>query len=246
MNSSTAISFDKVSKCYLIRKQQGYIVRDIANKLVLKRSRTEEFWALREVSFTVEAGDSVAFIGGNGAGKSTLLRLIAGTLFPTTGHIRVRGRIGALLELGSGFHPDLSGRENIFLNASLLGMQRKEIEAYYEGIVAFSELGDFIDAPLRTYSSGMQVRLGFSVAIHIKPEIMIVDEALAVGDRNFQAKCKERISHLRESDITFLFVSHNPDMVKSTCRKAIWLDHGRIRAAGPVDDVLSQYQECVN
>lgn len=242
MSASAVISFDRVSKRYMLKMQKQYLVHDVAKKMVFRKNRGQEFWALRDASFTIEPGESVAFIGGNGAGKSTLLRLVAGTLFPTEGHIRVRGRIGALLELGAGFHPDLSGRENIFLNASLLGMQREEIEAYYDRIVAFSELADFIEAPLRTYSSGMHVRLGFSVAIHIQPDILIVDEALAVGDRNFQVKCREKIKELREAGVTLLFVSHSPDLVRATCQRAIWLDHGRVRAVGPVEDVLPEYQ----
>lgn len=241
MSNTSVITFDQVSKRYLIRNQKSYLVHDVGKRIAFRKRKPEEFWALRDANLTIRQGESVAFIGGNGAGKSTLLRLVAGTLFPTNGHIHVRGRIGALLELGAGFHPDLSGRENIYLNASLLGMQREEIEAYYSQIVAFSELGDFIDAPLRTYSSGMYVRLGFSVAIHIKPDILIVDEALAVGDRHFQSKCKEKISQLRQSNVTFLFVSHSPELVKSTCQQAIWLDHGKIRAAGPVEELLPEY-----
>lgn len=242
MGVKPVISFEKVSKQYQLRLQKSYIVHEAVRKIMRKRAPMEEFWALRDVSFSVQPGETVAFVGGNGAGKSTLLGLVAGTLFPTSGHITVRGRIGALLELGAGFHPDLSGRENIFLNASLLGMQREEVEACYEEIVAFAELGDFIDAPLRTYSSGMHVRLGFSVAVHIDPQILIVDEVLAVGDLHFQTKCAKHLARLKESGCTLLFVSHSATAVEKHCQRVIWLDHGRLKADGPIKDVLPAYE----
>jgi len=243
--SPPALEFARVGKCYRLRLQKSYLVRDVVHKLLRRRARTEEFWALREVSFQIPRGQSVAFIGGNGAGKSTLLGLVAGTVFPTAGAVRVRGRIGALLELGAGFHPDLTGRENIFLNASLLGMQREEIAERMERIVAFSELADFMDAPLRTYSSGMQVRLGFSVAVHVDPQILIMDEVLAVGDQHFQHKCVQRILEFREMGRTLLFVSHSPDSVKQVCDRVIWLDHGRIHADGAPADLLPVYEKAM-
>jgi ABC-type polysaccharide/polyol phosphate transport system ATPase subunit len=237
-----AISFERVSKRYLIRKQNRYLVHAAVRKIIRRGNPVEEFWALRDVSFSIRPGESVAFVGGNGAGKSTLLGLVAGTLFPTRGHIRVKGRIGALLELGAGFHPDMTGRENIYLNASLLGISRDEVDQTYEQIVAFSELEDFIDAPLRTYSSGMYVRLGFSVAIHVKPDILIMDEVMAVGDQHFQLKCLEKIHGYREQRKTLLFVSHAPEAVASMCERVIWLDHGHVRMDGPVQEVMDAYQ----
>lgn len=239
------ISFQAVSKCYMLRTKKQYLVHDLARKVLKRRKRVEPFWALRDVSFNVRSGEAVAFVGGNGAGKSTVLSLVAGTVFPTSGHIHVRGRIGALLELGAGFHPDMTGRENIYLNASLLGMSQDQIDEHYEAIIAFSELGQFIDAPLRTYSSGMQVRLGFSVAIHIDPDVLIMDEVLAVGDQHFQKKCQRRIDALREQNKTLLFVSHSPDAVRQICRRVIWLDQGRLVADGDVDVILPEYEKFI-
>lgn len=243
MDPSSVISFDQVGKRYYLRRQKRYLVHDAVRKLTFRRPPMDEFWALRDVSFQIKKGEAVAFVGGNGAGKSTLLGLVAGTLFPTLGHIHVRGRIGALLELGAGFHPDLSGRENIYLNASLLGMQEEEIDACYDEVVAFSELGKFIDAPLRTYSSGMHVRLGFSVAVHVDPQILIMDEVLAVGDQHFQKKCGVRIRSFREERRTLLFVSHTPTAVQAHCDRIIWLDRGKLMADGPVKEVLPEYQK---
>lgn len=240
------IEFSGVSKRYAMPGQKKYLVREAMRKVVRRRKASHEFWALRDISFRVCPGESIAFIGGNGAGKSTLLGLVAGTLFPTSGQIRVRGRIGALLELGAGFHPDLNGRENIFLNASLLGMSEGQIHHLYQDIVDFSELEDFIEAPLRTYSSGMRVRLGFSVAIHVNPDILIMDEVMAVGDQHFQGKCMERIRAYRSGGKTLLFVSHSPEAVMSVCQRVIWIDHGRVRMDGPTDHVLPAYCAAMN
>ncbi|HMP90456.1 MAG TPA: ABC transporter ATP-binding protein, partial [Kiritimatiellia bacterium] len=242
LDSSIAIEFKGVGKHYIIQRQKSYLVRDAVRKVLRRQKRRREFWALKDVSFQIKKGQSVAFVGGNGAGKSTLLGLVAGTVFPTTGSVRVNGRIGALLELGAGFHHDLTGRENIYLNASLLGMQREEIDERYEQIVEFSELQEFIDTPLRTYSSGMRVRLGFSVAIHIDPQILIMDEVLAVGDQHFQAKCIQQIKTFRAEGKTLLFVSHNPISVKDICERVIWLDHGQLMADGPTEVVGPQYE----
>ncbi len=241
--ASPIISFDNVGKCYELHRQKHFILHEVVRKIMRRRQQGAPFWALRDISFQVSEGETVAFIGGNGAGKSTLLSLVAGTLFPTQGHIRVRGRIGALLELGAGFHPDLNGRENVYLNAALLGMQKHEIEACYDQIVDFAELGKFIDEPLRTYSSGMQVRLGFSVAVHVDPRILIMDEVLAVGDQHFQKKCAVKINEFREQKRTLLFVSHSPESVKRLCKRVIWLDQGKLVADGSVDAILPAYQE---
>ena len=240
-SSDVAIRLDGVGKRYVLHKQKPYLLHEVLKRVTGAARTHEEFWALREVSLTIRPGESVAFIGRNGAGKSTLLGLIARAISPTTGRVEVNGRLGALLELGAGFHPELTGRENVYLNASLLGLSRAEIEGQFDAIVAFAELGDFIDVPLRNYSSGMYVRLGFSVAIHIRPEIVLMDEALAVGDAAFQEKCLARIAEIRAAGKTLLFVSHSADLVRHLCPRAIWLDHGRLRGDGPAAEVLEAY-----
>jgi lipopolysaccharide transport system ATP-binding protein len=184
----------------------------------------------------------VALIGPNGAGKSTALKLISRVIAPTAGHVRVAGRVAALLELGTGFHPDLSGRDNVFLSGALIGMDRDAMRRKFDSIVAFSELADFIDVPVKHYSSGMFARLAFAVSIHLDPEVLLVDEVLAVGDQAFQLKCLDRIGQLQAAGVTICLVSHSLDTVRSVCRRALWFDHGRVRADGPVDSVVLQYQ----
>jgi ABC-type polysaccharide/polyol phosphate transport system ATPase subunit len=201
----------------------------------------DEFWALRDVSFAIEPGEAVGFIGPNGAGKSTLLKLITGILEPTWGDVEIRGQVGALLELGAGFHPDLSGRENIYLNGSILGLGRGAIREKMTSIVSFAELERFIDMPVKHYSSGMYVRLGFSIAVHTEPDILLIDEVLAVGDQNFQHKCLERIFEMKRQGITICFVSHDLGNVRRLCSRAFWLEDGRVEAEGDVDDALSAY-----
>jgi ABC-type polysaccharide/polyol phosphate transport system ATPase subunit len=235
------IRLDGVSKRYVLHKQKPFLVREVFHRLVGRTARHEEFWALRDVTLDVFQGEAVAFIGHNGAGKSTILGMVARTLHPTSGNVTVNGRLGTLLELGAGFHPDLTGRENIYLNASLLGLDRDEIEARYESIVEFSELTEFIDVPVRNYSSGMQVRLGFSVAIHVTPDILIMDEVLAVGDEAFQHKCLERIQEFQRQNVTLLFVSHSMVQVQHLCQRVVWLDHGRVRAVGDAATVTEAY-----
>jgi lipopolysaccharide transport system ATP-binding protein len=200
------------------------------------------FYALKNVSFKLEQGETLGLIGGNGAGKSTLLSLICGLGRPNSGRIAVNGRVAPLLELGSGFHPDLTGRENIFLNASLLGITRKQTEEHFDRIVEFSGIRDFIEEPIRTYSSGMNMRLAFSVAVHVDPDILVIDEVLSVGDQDFQARCFERILQFRKTGKTLLFVSHSPDLVRSLCERCLWLDHGEVMMVGATEDVLSAYQ----
>ena len=236
-----AIVLSQVGKCYYLHKHKVFIVKEIFKRLIGKRTDREEFWALKDVTFSIGAGESVAIVGRNGAGKSTLLGLLAGTVYPTLGSVSVTGRIGALLELGAGFHPDLTGRENIYLNASLLGLQKLEVEAKFDQIVAFSGLEDFIDVPLRTYSSGMQVRLGFSVAAHTDPKILLMDEVFAVGDQEFQLKCRARIEEFKAQKKTMLFVGHGLETLRGICERAVWLEHGRVVADGPFDEVLSRY-----
>lgn len=206
-----------------------------------RHSGHEEFWALRDLSFTVEGGETVGIIGPNGAGKSTVLKLISRIIEPTSGEIEVNGRLGALLELGAGFHPDLSGRENIYLNGSILGLNRSEIDRRLDDIIAFAELERFIDMPVRHYSSGMYVRLGFSVAVHTDPEILLIDEVLAVGDAAFQRKCLEKIDELRRQEVTILFISHSADTVRSLCSRAIWLHEGHLVTDGSAESVVAHY-----
>ena len=236
------ITCRNVSKIF--RRHTGQrLIREHVAGWFHRRSRADEsFYALRNVSFTVEDGESVGILGSNGAGKSTLLGLVTGLAYPDEGSIEVKGRVAALLELGSGFHPDLTGAENIRLNAALLGFTKKQTEELFESIVDFSGIGDFIEEPLRTYSSGMIVRLAFSVAINVDPDILIVDEVLAVGDQEFQAKCFDRVRQLREARKTFLCVSHSPEILLQFCDKGIWLDHGEIVLKGKIRDVIEAYQ----
>jgi ABC-type polysaccharide/polyol phosphate transport system ATPase subunit len=201
-----------------------------------------DFYALKDVSFEVKNGESVAIVGANGAGKSTLLGLICGLAKPTTGSVSVNGKIAALLELGSGFHPDLTGRENLYLNASLLGFTKRETKALFDSIVDFAGLADVMDEPLRTYSSGMAMRLAFSVALNMEPDILIVDEVLAVGDHAFQHKCLERIRKFRSAEKTLLFVSHSSSVVTEFCDRALWLDHGELMMQGDAARVVAAYE----
>lgn len=206
-----------------------------------RRPQGGRFYALRNVSCAVEAGQSLAIVGPNGAGKSTLLTLAAGISFPDRGTIVTRGSIAALLELGSGFHPDLTGRENVRLNASLLGLTRRETMARFDSIVEFSELGEFIDEPLRTYSTGMVMRLAFAVAVNVDPDILIIDEAFAVGDRQFQAKCIRKILDFRDAGKTLLCVSHSAAVLEQLCDRALWLERGETVMSGDLREVLDAY-----
>jgi lipopolysaccharide transport system ATP-binding protein len=199
------------------------------------------FWALRDVSFSIPNGRMVGIIGANGAGKSTLLRLLGGIGRPDEGQIKTHGRIGALLDLGAGFHPDLTGRENLFISGVISGLTRQEVAAQFENIVAFAELQPFIDNPLRTYSTGMQMRLAFAVAVHIEPDILLIDEVLAVGDVAFQQKCLERIGQFKERGCAIVLVSHDATLVRQLCDEAIWLRDGRVTAHGPAELVVGQY-----
>ncbi len=210
------------------------------------RGEGETFWALRDVSFEARHGETLGLIGHNGSGKSTTLKLITRILEPTSGAVRVRGRVSALLELGSGFHPDLTGRENIFLNGSLLGFSRSDMERRVDAIIDFAELGPFIDSPVKHYSSGMYMRLGFAVATAVDPDILITDEVLAVGDEAFQRKCMERIYQHRQDGRTIVFVSHSLEAVRNLCTHAIWLDHGVVQAAGDVTTTLDAYLRWTN
>jgi lipopolysaccharide transport system ATP-binding protein len=207
-----------------------------------KRDKSQDyFWALRDVNFEVPAGKMFGLIGRNGAGKSTLLRLIGGVGEPTEGKILTSGRIGALIDLGAGYHPDLTGRENIYINGVISGLLRKEVEKRFDEIVSFAELEEFIDSPFRTYSTGMQMRLAFSVVVNTDPEILLIDEVLAVGDLNFQQKCMDRINLFKEKGCTILLVTHDTNLVANLCDEALWLNKGRVAACGPTDMVVMQY-----
>lgn len=225
-----------------------YHSRPMGVKERLTRSQKlvyEDFWALKGVSFNVEPGSSLAVLGPNGSGKSTLLKCLAGTLTPDRGSVEIGGKVAGLLELGAGFHPDLSGKENIYLNGSILGMKRSEIDALYDEIVDFSGVGEFIDNPVRNFSSGMYVRLGFAIAIQVDPDVLLLDEILAVGDAAFQAKCFEKLNETRRRGRTLLLVTHDTHSAMRMCDRAILLDEGRIIAEGPSREVVSLYQQRV-
>ena len=229
--------------CYrLYREKVSTLKEAVVNRFRHLRS-AEIFWAVRHVSLEIEPGEAIALVGHNGSGKSTLLKTIAGVLMPDEGEVLVQGRISPMIELGAGFDPELSGRDNIFLNGALLGFSRKQMEGKFDRIVAFSELGDFIDMPIKNYSSGMYARLGFAIAQDVEPDILIVDEVLAVGDERFQEKCKARIRDFRTAGITFCFVSHNYEAARELCPRAAVLHHGRLAFDGPIDEGWEKYRE---
>jgi lipopolysaccharide transport system ATP-binding protein len=235
----TVVEFRDVSKSYPIYPTPSARLKELAclNRISFHR----DFWAVRDITFDIRQGETFCIVGENGSGKSTLLQMVAGILHPTSGRISVRGRVAALLELGSGFNPEFSGRDNVFVNAAILGLSRKEIAAKFEQIESFAEIGDFIDQPVKTYSSGMAVRLAFSVAIHVDPEILLVDEALAVGDIYFHQRCMRKVNELREKGVTILFVTHSVGEVKSIGDRALWLDTGHIRELGSTEYVVNRY-----
>ncbi|HKY56797.1 MAG TPA: ABC transporter ATP-binding protein [Aeromicrobium sp.] len=241
---SPAIEVRHLSKRYRLYAER----RDSLRERFVRRggSQYEDFWALRGIDFTVEPGQTVGIIGHNGSGKSTLLRLMAGIHRPTEGSVVTRGRLGSLLELGAGFHPSLTGRENVRLNAAILGISRKYIDARMNDIAEFAGVERFFDAPLRVYSSGMAVRLGFATAVHIDPEVLLVDEAIAVGDEEFQRKCMEHLHWLRRHGTTIVLVSHSLALIAELCDSAVWLDQGKQQAIGPAEAVIDHYLEEVN
>jgi lipopolysaccharide transport system ATP-binding protein len=242
------LEVQNISKKFLIQHQQlPYLsFRDKLSGLFSPKEATEEFWALRDISFDVQPGESIGIIGRNGAGKSTLLKILSRITPPTAGRITVRGRIASLLEVGTGFHQELTGRENIFMNGSILGMKHAEIKAKFDEIVDFSGTEKFLDTPLKHYSSGMQLRLAFAVAAHLEPEILIIDEVLAVGDAEFQKKCLGKMEDVTRSGKTILFVSHNMTAVSGLCKKGLLLVNGSVSYAGQIDQVLSRYLSVVD
>lgn len=239
------LRLERVSVRYRVMHEKIDTVRAYLIHQLKRRVRYNEFWALQDVDLEVYKGEVLGIIGRNGAGKSTLLKVVSRVLRPTRGRVWVKGRIAPLLELSAGFHPELTGRENILLNGALLGFLRKEMEEKFDQIVDFAELWDFIDAPLRTYSSGMTARLGFAIATDVRPDILIVDEVLAVGDEAFRQKSEARMKGFQTRGTTILFVSHTAAAIKEMCQRAVWLDKGMVRMVGEVGNVLEAYhQEC--
>lgn len=249
--SDIVLSFDRVSKRYRLRRGWHTLSFGEAIGRFRRRVRAAEatspdfFWALRDVNFQIRQGESVGLIGSNGAGKSTTLKILSRVTVPTEGTFSAVGRVGALIEVGAGFHFDLTGRENVYLNGAIMGMSRSEVESKFDRIVAFAEIDRFIDTPIKYYSSGMAVRLGFAVAAHINPDILLVDEVLAVGDAAFQAKCLNKLAELRDQDKTIVLVTHNMTNVVQHCDRVIWMDRGTVRAVGDPEEIVEQYLQAV-
>ena len=242
---SGSIEVRNVSKQFRLQADRPTSIKEFATRRGRDKSATH-FWALDDVSIDIPEGSMYALVGHNGSGKSTLLRCIAGIYRPDTGHVKASGRISTLLELGAGFHPDLSGRENVYLNATILGMSKKQIDAKFDEIVDFAGVEQFIDSPVKVYSSGMYVRLGFSVAVHVQPEILIIDEVIAVGDEQFQRKCFDHLYGLRRQGVTIVVVTHGMGTVETMCDGAAWLDHGVLQMEGPAVEVAAAYLKKVN
>ena len=244
MKPENAIEVKNITKSFKVYLDKGRTLKELA--LFSKRRRFENRRVLDDVSFEVEKGEAVALIGHNGCGKSTTLKLLTKIMYPDTGTIEMRGRVSSLIELGAGFHPDMSGRENIYINASIFGLTKKEIDARLDDIIDFSELWDFIDNPVRTYSSGMYMRLAFAVAINVNADILLIDEILAVGDANFQAKCYERMQELKASGVTIVLVTHDMNTVKTFCSKAVWINKGKVVTQGKSSEVVDTYLSYMN
>jgi ABC-2 type transport system ATP-binding protein len=239
-----AISVEGVSVCYRMPTERITTLKEQVIRTITRRAvKYNEFWALRNVSLQVRRGEGVALIGRNGAGKSTLLKVIARATRPTTGRVVVAGKVAPIIELGAGFHQELTGRENIFLNGAMLGFSKAEMQRKFQSIVDFSEIAAFIDSPIRTYSSGMIARLAFSIAAEADPDLLIIDEVLSVGDEAFRHKCMERMLRFRDRGVTVLFVTHAVDDAKKLCERAVWVDQGRIRYIGDTQHVIDIYRE---
>ena len=249
MKDEIALKIGQVSKkyCKSLKRSMLYGVQDIGRNMIglssrSARLRKNEFWAVNDVSFEVRRGETLGIIGPNGAGKTTLLKMLNGIFWPDKGKITVRGRIGALIEVGAGFHPLLTGRENVYINAAILGMSKKEVDEKFDEIVEFAEIGDFIDSPVKFYSSGMFFRLGFAVAVHCVPDILFVDEVLAVGDLAFALKCHRKISEFKQSGKAIIIVSHSMQAIRNVCKKVLWLNGGKIKEIGEVHRVCDLYE----
>jgi ABC-type polysaccharide/polyol phosphate transport system ATPase subunit len=240
---SGAIRFDEVGMCFRMHREKVTTLKEAILGRFRHARNPDEFWALRDVSVDVKAGESVGLIGHNGSGKSTLLKIAAGVLRPSVGAVTVEGRISPMIELAAGFDADLTGRDNIFLNGALMGYSRREMQRKFDRIVEFSELGGFIDVPVKNYSSGMYSRLGFAIAADVDPEILIIDEVLAVGDEQFQAKCRARIQDIRQSGCTIFYVSHGMDSVVELCSRVLVLHHGRLVFDGDPEPGIAKYRE---
>ena len=241
-----AIEVNHVSMLFRLNRERVDNAKEYFIRFVTRKLNYTEFWALKDVSFKVEKGDRVGIMGFNGAGKSTLLKTIAGVLKPTMGNVKVAGTIAPMLELGAGFDPNYSGAENIYLYGATMGFSRKFIDEKYNDIVEFSELKDFINAPLKSYSSGMKSRLGFAIATAVKPDVLILDEVLSVGDAAFKEKSEQRILDMMEDGVTVLYVSHSTDRIRKLCNKAIILTKGQVVASGEVNEICDMYTEMVN
>lgn len=249
-DNQAVISVENVSKkfCRDLQRSLFYAVRDIASELIVKNRnsdilRPHEFWALQNISFQLQPGEALGLVGANGAGKSTLLRIISGLIKPDTGCVKVRGRIAPLIALGAGFNPILTGRENIYANMSILGLSTPEITKKLPDVIDFAEIGDAIDAPVQTYSSGMAARLGFACAVHIEPDVLLIDEVLAVGDIKFRMKCYQRLGQLREKGTAFILVAHNPHVVLNVCESSLYLSKGKLITSGNTANVIRQYED---
>jgi ABC-type polysaccharide/polyol phosphate transport system ATPase subunit len=241
----SAVKVERVWKRFALPTRRSRSVREVLQSLGGLRVGLDAFWALQDVSFELEAGQSIGLIGPNGSGKSTILKLVCGISRPTAGRVRVRGTVSSLIELGAGFHPEFSGRDNVYLYGALLGLSRTQVCKRFDSIVDFADLGAFIDGPVKHYSSGMLMRLAFSVAAHVEPDILLIDEVLAVGDVAFQRKCLERVSAMRRQGVSILYVSHAMETVLAVCDEVIWLDHGRIHRVGNPTDVVTSYLRSV-
>jgi ABC-2 type transport system ATP-binding protein/lipopolysaccharide transport system ATP-binding protein len=242
LRSEDVVHLENVSVRYRVPTDRIGTFKEYMIRTLKRQVQMRTFWAVNDISLNVRRGEVFGLIGDNGAGKSTLLKVVARVLRPTMGRVIVRGRVAPLLELGAGFHPELTGKENIFLNGALLGYSHSEMRAIYSQIVDFSELGDFIEAPIRTYSTGMYARLGFSVATAHEPDILIVDEVLGVGDENFQQKCAERINQFRQNGTAILIVSHSMPTIQAMCQRVAWLAHGKLMAMGEPAEVIQTYR----
>ncbi len=240
-----AVEVKNVSVLFNLNKEKVDNVKEYFIKLITRKLRFTEFWALKDISFTINKGERLGVLGFNGAGKSTLLKTVAGVLKPTEGSVKVEGIIAPLLELGAGFDSNYTGKENIYLYGATMGYSRKYIDEKYDEIVAFSELEEFIDVPIKNYSSGMRARLGFAIATAVEPEVLILDEVLSVGDAKFKEKSEKKVMSMFEKGVTVLFVSHNTAQVRRLCNKAIIIDHGKVIASGEVNEVCDKYDELV-
>ncbi len=252
-DSEVVIKVEHVSKkyCKSLKRSMWYGVKDIGRNIFGKSShsdklRKNEFWALDDVSFELRKGETLGIVGSNGSGKTTLLKLLNGIFWPDKGKITIRGKVGALIAIGSGFHPLLTGRENIYINGAILGMSKKEMDEKFDAIIKFANIGDFIDVPVKFYSSGMFVRLGFAIAVHCEPNILLVDEVLAVGDLDFALKCHRKMADFRLNGGTTILVSHNLQVIKNICNRAIWLNEGIIKSVGEVNNTIEAYERYVN